>query len=99
MATIASIGPYKGPALTPRFSCTATVTPASVAATTVSAQTVTIAGLTTDMLVVVNPPAPTVNACLCSANVSAANTLNLNYVNPTSGAVTPDSGTYYILAV
>lgn len=75
------------------------LTPTSVAAGTVSRQTFTVNGLTTADKVIVNPPAMTTNAALAAARVSAANTLELTFVNPqSSGGAVPTAGTFLILA-
>ncbi len=74
------------------------LTPVSVGAAVAAEQTFTVTGLAVGDIVVVNP-APTGNAtALCSARVSATNTLALTYVNPTAGGLVPGAGTYTILA-
>jgi hypothetical protein len=78
---------------------TPSITPASVAAATVAEQTFTVAGLTTADKVVVNPPAITNATGIAGARVSAADTLAIRFVNPTAGALTPDAGTYTIIAI
>lgn len=82
-----------------RFAQTATIAPSSIAATTVTALTGTLSGLTTDMTLVIQQVTPAVNAAAVHAECSAADTLKIFYVNPTAGAVTPTSGTYRILAL
>lgn len=74
------------------------LTPASVATIVVAEQTFTVTGLTTDDVVVVNPPAISTAVGLAGARVSAANTLAIRFVNPTAGALTPTAGVYTVLA-
>lgn len=75
------------------------LTPASVNLSVAAEQNFTVTGLTTADKVIVNP-FPTGNAtALCSARVSAANTLTLGYVNPTAGNLTPAAGVYNIIAI
>lgn len=75
------------------------LTPASVATIVAAEQNFTVTGLTTADKVIVNPAATGNATALCSARVSAANTLTLAYVNPTAGALTPGAGTYTIIAI
>lgn len=76
-----------------------TITPASVAAATAVEQTFTVTGLTTADKVIVNP-APTGNSTMVgAARVSAANTIAIQFSNPTAGALTPGAGTYSIIAI
>ena len=76
-----------------------TLTPASVAAATAAKQTLTVAGLRVGDAVI--PLAnPITNAvALANAEVSAANTLRLMFVNPTAGALVPTTGTYSFLVI
>lgn len=75
------------------------LTPVAVATIVAAEQNFTVTGLTTADKVIVNP-FPTGNAtALCSARVSAANTLTLSYVNPTAGSLTPAAGAYTIIAI
>jgi hypothetical protein len=71
-----------------------TVDLGSVAANTTEEETVTVAGLTTDMFVSVNKPSLDAGIAVCSARVSAADTLVLQVVNSTAGAVDASSETY-----
>lgn len=75
------------------------LTPASVAAATAAKQTVTVAGLAVgDQVVVLSNPI-TNSTALASAEVSAADTLRLSFVNPTAAALTPTAGTYTFLVI
>jgi hypothetical protein len=74
-----------------------TITPASVATITTSEQTFTVPGLKLGDHVVVCPPGITTGVALVNARVSAANTLALQFVNPTAGAVVPLAGAHTIL--
>lgn len=73
--------------------------PASIAANTVSRQTVTVAGLTTNDIITVNPPALTAGLTLISYYVSAADTATFVYWNSTGAAIDEGAGTYLIHSV
>lgn len=75
------------------------LTPAAVATIVAAKQTFTVAGLKVgDSVVPLSNPNATA-AALCGAEVSAANTLRLTFVNPTAGSVTPTAGTYTFLVI
>ena len=73
--------------------------PASVPANSISKQSVTVTGLTTNDIITVNPPALTTGLALIEARVSAANTAIFTYFNSTGGAIDEGAGTYLILSV
>ena len=72
--------------------------PTSIAANTVSRQTVTVTGLTTADIITVNPPALTSGLELIGYRVSAADTVTLTFWNSTGGAIDEAAGTYLIKA-
>ena len=72
---------------------------ANVATITTAEQTVTIPGLRTTDYVFVNKPSHTTGIGVSNARVSAADTLAIQYVNPTAGGVNPSSETYTLLVV
>lgn len=75
------------------------LTPAIVATIVAAKQTFTVAGLNVgDSVVPLSNPNITA-AALCGAEVSAANTLRLTFVNPTVAGVTPTAGTYTFLVI
>lgn len=75
------------------------LTPASVATIVAAKQTLTVNGLSvTDQVVPLANPITNAVA-LTAAEVSAANTLRLTFVNPTAGALTPTAGTYTFLVI
>lgn len=76
-----------------------TITPASVAAATVAEQTFTVTGLTTADKVFVNAGAITNAVAIGNVRVSAANTLAVQFVNPTAGALVPTAVTWQIFAL
>ena len=78
---------------------TPTLTPASVAANTIAEQTFTVTGLTAADKVIVNPPAIANSTGIVGARVSATDTLAIRFANTTSGALTPSSGTYTVIAI
>ncbi len=75
------------------------LTPGSVAAATVAAQNFTVTGLAVTDKVFVNGPGPSNSAYMIAARVTAADTLQLIFVNPTAGALTPVAGTYNVVAI
>lgn len=75
-----------------------TITPASVAAATVAEQTFTVTGLTTGDKVFANAAAIANAVGIGNVRVSAANTLAVQFVNPTAGALVPTAGTWQIMA-
>lgn len=78
----------------------ATLTPASVGAATVAAQTgFTVLGVdASDIVVCVRNPIANATAVV-QATATAANTVTLTFVNPTAGALTPTTGTYTFLVL
>jgi hypothetical protein len=75
------------------------LTPAAVATIVAAKQTFTVAGLKLgDQVAILSNPNATA-AALCGAEVSAADTLRLTFVNPTAGSVTPTAGTYSFLVI
>jgi len=75
------------------------VTPTAVGANTTSEQTVTVTGLSTSDVVVVNKPSHTAGCVLTGARVSATGTLALTFANLTAGSITPPAETYTVAAV
>ena len=74
------------------------ITPASVAADSVSEQTFTVDRLSTNETVFVEyTGAQTAGILMISARVSAANTLAITFFNKTAGALTPASGEYRLI--
>lgn len=78
-----------------------TYTASACSADTISEQSVTVTGLTTsDVVLVQLQGTPTANVGCLTSRVSAANTLALRFINPTSGSLTPPaSGSYLFFAV
>lgn len=73
---------------------TFTYDPASIGAATTAQDTVTVPGLKVGDIVVVQKPTLTAGVGIVGARVSAADTLALQWVNATAGAVNPASETY-----
>jgi hypothetical protein len=75
-----------------------TITPGSVGAANASGtqQTFTVTGLQTTDIIIVTPAATGNATTVGSAFVSAANTLAIQFNNPTAGALTPGAGVYLI---
>jgi len=79
---------------------TVSVTPASVGAASTAEQAVTVNGvLATDIVQLAGYPARTNSTAPVDCRVSAANTVQVQYVNPTAGALTPPSGNYSFLVL
>lgn len=75
------------------------LTPAAVATVVAAKQTFTVLGLRVgDSVIPLSNPNVTA-AALCGAEVSAADTLRLTFVNPTAGSVTPTAGAYTFLVI
>jgi hypothetical protein len=74
-----------------------TFTSAAVGAISITEQAVTITGLTpNDLVAVMANTAPTANVGnLGTGRVTAANTLQLRYINPTAGSLTPPASSVY----
>jgi len=81
------------------FHYSISLTPTSVSANTTSEQTYTVTGLKLNDVVYVNPPSYTTGVGISGCDVSAANTLRIQWSNPTGGALTPPSGNYKIIAI
>jgi hypothetical protein len=80
-------------------SCTiidANLTPAQVNTITAPAQTFTVPGLKVGDAVFVTPPGQTAGVTIGSARVSAADTLSIQFVNPTGGGLTPTAGIHKV---
>lgn len=71
-----------------------TWTPSIVATITAPVQTVTVPGVRVGDSVIVTPPGQTAGVTIGSARVSAANTVSVQFVNPTAAGVTPAAGVH-----
>jgi len=74
-----------------------TLTPAAVLTITAVEQTFTVPGVKVGDHIVVNPPGTTAGVIQGAARASDANTIAIQYVNPTVGSVTPLAGSHTIL--
>ena len=74
-----------------------TINPASIATNTVVAETFTVTGLKVGDIVFVNPGVD-LGVGIGAVRVSAVDTLSVEFVNPTTGAVDPASSTWEVLA-
>lgn len=70
------------------------ITPAESAAVTAVAQTFTVPGAKVGDAVIVNPVSNASSVSVGGAYVSAANTVSVQFVNPTAGALTAPAGIY-----
>jgi hypothetical protein len=73
-----------------------TLTPASVAANSTAEQTFNVPGLQVGDSIDVNKASHQVGLSIGNVRVSAANTLAIQYVNTTAGAIVPTSEQYII---
>lgn len=83
-------------ALMPRF-IKVVLSPAIVATITVAEQTFAVNGLAVGDFVAVVKPTTQAGLGVCSARVSAANTLAITFVNPTVAGITPTAGETYLV--
>ena len=72
------------------------LTPVAVSGATAAEQAFTVPGLLVGDFVDITPPAITAGVAPCCARVSAANTLQVTFINATAGALTPPAGVYQI---
>jgi hypothetical protein len=70
--------------------------PVSVAANTAPEQTFTVPGLQVGDSLDINKPSTQAGLSIGNVRVSAANTLAIQYVNTTAGAIVPTAETYII---
>lgn len=75
------------------------LTPVSVATATCAEQQFTVTGLAVGDAVSVSPPSITAGVAPVCARVSATNTLQITFCNPTAGALVPAAGVYQIQIV
>lgn len=77
----------------------AVIDPTTVGANTTSAQTFTVAGLSVYDIVTVNKPTHTAGLGIVNARVSAADTLEITFMNTTGVGIDPPSETYSVVSV
>lgn len=75
---------------------TESLTPTSITAATTASQTFTLPGLKVTDFVDVGGPAPTAGTGIVGSRCSAANTLQIDFINTTAGTLTPVAGAYGI---
>lgn len=77
------------------YAIAVTFDPASVSTITTAEQDITIAGVKVgDIVVAVNKPSHTTGVTVGNARVKAANTVSVQFVNPTAGSVDAASETW-----
>src|SRR5690348_5270270 len=96
--TVSNQAPFKTFGHIVRFAQQASIDAGAIAASSQVAITGTLTGLKTDMLILVNTPTSTTNAMCVGGRCTAADTLELSYINP-AGSATPTSGTYIIIGL
>ncbi len=75
------------------------ITPAAVSTVTAPAQTFTVPGVLVGDAVTVCPPGQTAGVTIGSVRVSAADTVSIQFVNPTAGSVTPTAGVHVFTVI
>lgn len=82
------------------------LTPAACGAATATEQTFTVTGLsvgdslqTQDVILNVYKPTAQTGLAIGSCRVSAANTISIQFINPTAGSITPTAGELYTITV
>lgn len=76
-----------------------TFDPASVAANTSAAQSITVPGVLVGDVVHVNKPSTTAGLSIGGSRVSAADTVSVTFVNSTAGAIDAGSEVYLIAVI
>lgn len=80
------------------FAVGVTYDPASVATITTAEQDITVPGVNVgDIVIAINKPTLTTGVTIGNARVKSANTVAVQWVNPTAGSVDPASETYTIV--
>jgi hypothetical protein len=74
------------------------LTPAAVPPNTTSSQVFTVTGITNSSMVWVNKPSFQAGLGIGGARVSAANLLEITFINPTAATLTPTAGEVYQIA-
>lgn len=77
----------------------ATLSPAQVNTVTAPEQTFTVPGLQVGDYVQVFKPTVQAGLGVLGARVTAANTLGIQFINPTAGNITPTAGETYVIKV
>lgn len=77
----------------------ATLSPTIVNTITAAEQTFTVNGLLVGDIVNVYKPTVQAGLGVLGARVTAANTLGIQFINPTAGNITPTAGEIYVIKV
>lgn len=81
------------------FAVAVTFDPAAVATITTAEQTVTVTGAKVGDFVIAMKPTLTTGVTIGNVRVSAADTIAIQFVNPTAGSVNPASETWQFLVI
>lgn len=81
------------------FAVSLTFDPAAVAAATTAEQSVTVNGVQVGDFIIPEKPSATAGVGIVNARVSAANTVQLTFVNATAGSVNATSETWRFLVI
>jgi hypothetical protein len=79
------------------YACQVVFDPAAVATITTAEQTVTVPGVKVGDFVIAVKPSITTGVTIGNVRVSAADTVAIQFVNPTAGSVNPASETWTFL--
>ena len=86
--------------VTPKVNTTeVTIDVASVAANTTAEQQFTVTGLTTSDIIIVTKPSHSTGLGIVNARCSAADTLDITFMNTTASAIDPGSETYLVATI
>ena len=77
----------------------ATLSPASVGATTCAEQLFTVTGVKVGDMVSVNKPTSQAGLAIGGCRASAANQIGITFINPTAGAIVPTAAEVYKVEV
>jgi hypothetical protein len=75
------------------------ITPSAVSTIEAPAETFTVTGVEVGDAVIVNPPSQTADIAIANAYVSAADTVSIQFVNPTVGSLTPAAGEHIFTVI
>lgn len=78
---------------------TPTLSPVAVGTATCAAQSLTVTGITTaeKVIAVIKPTNQAGLGISCSTLITGANTISVNFVNPTAGSITPTASEVYTI--
>lgn len=79
--------------------CQVTYDPAAVSTITTAEQDVTVTGVKVGDMAFISKPSLTAGVTIGNVRVKAADTVSVQWVNPTAGSINPASETYTLLII